>query len=72
MSEYSTGSFTGQEILLDQFAIRDTRHVVDHRFNYENSSVWVAVVVEWLACLPVTQKIGVRFYLERESSATSG
>ena len=31
----------------------------------------VAVVVEWLACLPVTQKIGVRFYLERES-ATSG
>ena len=32
----------------------------------------VAVVVEWLACLPVTQKIGVRFYLERESSATSG
>ena len=30
------------------------------------------VVVEWLACLPVTQKIGVRFYLERESSATSG
>ena len=33
---------------------------------------WVAVVVEWLACLPVTQKIGVRFYLERESSATSG
>ena len=32
----------------------------------------LAVVVEWLACLPVTQKIGVRFYLERESSATSG
>ena len=32
----------------------------------------VAVVVEWLACLPVTQKIGVRFYVERESSATSG
>ena len=32
----------------------------------------VVVVVEWLACLPVTQKIGVRFYLERESSATSG
>ena len=34
----------------------------------------VAVVVEWLACLPVmcTQKIRVRFYLERESSATSG
>ena len=32
----------------------------------------MAVVVEWLACLPVTQKIGVRFYLERESSATSG
>ena len=32
----------------------------------------VAVVVEWLACLPVTQKIGVRFYLERESSATRG
>ena len=31
----------------------------------------VAVVVEWLACLPVTQKIGVHFYLERESSATS-
>ena len=31
-----------------------------------------AVVVEWLACLPVTQKIGVRFYLERESSVTSG
>ena len=29
----------------------------------------VAVVVERLACLPVTQKIGVRFYLERESSA---
>ena len=32
----------------------------------------VAVVVEWLACLPVTQKIGVRFYLQGESSATSG
>ena len=32
----------------------------------------MAVVVQWLACLPVTQKIGVRFYLERESSATSG
>ena len=31
----------------------------------------VAVVVEWLPCLPVTQKIGVRFYLERESNATS-
>ena len=29
------------------------------------------VVVEWLAYLPVTQNIGVRFYLERESSATS-
>ena len=34
--------------------------------------IGVAVVVELLACLPVTQKIGVRFYLERESSATSG
>ena len=32
----------------------------------------VAVVVEWLTCLPDTQKIGVRFYMERESSATSG
>ena len=32
----------------------------------------VAVVVEWLACLPFTLKIGVDFYLERESSATSG
>ena len=32
----------------------------------------MAVVVEWLACLPVTQKIGVHFYLERESSTTSG
>ena len=37
-----------------------------------NPTSTVAVVVEWLACLPVTQKIGVRFYLERESSATSG
>ena len=36
-----------------------------------HSLINVAVVVEWLACLPVTQKIGVRFYLERESSATS-
>ena len=35
-------------------------------------TVVVVVVVERLACLPVTQKIGVRFYLERESSATSG
>ena len=32
----------------------------------------VAVVVEWLACLSVTQKIRVRFYLKRESNATSG
>ena len=32
----------------------------------------MAVVVEWLAYLPVTHKIGVRFYQERESSATSG
>ena len=32
----------------------------------------MAVVIEWLACLPVTQKIGVRFYQERESTATSG
>ena len=33
----------------------------------------VAVVVEWLACLPVTRKIGVHdhFYLERESNTTS-
>ena len=37
-----------------------------------NHLTYMAVVVEWLACLPVTQKIGVRFYLERESSATSG
>ena len=37
-----------------------------------NKICLMAVVVEWLACLPVTQKIGVRFYLERESSATSG
>ena len=36
-----------------------------------NVTSGVAVVVEWLACLPVTQKIGVRFYLERESSGTS-
>ena len=34
-------------------------------------STRVVVVVERLACLPVTQKIEVRFYLERESSATS-
>ena len=34
--------------------------------------VAVEVVVEWLACLPVTQKIRVRFYLERQSSATCG
>ena len=27
----------------------------------------VAVVVEWLACLPVTQKIGVCFYLESKA-----
>ena len=30
--------------------------------------VMVAVVVEQLACLPVTQKIEVRFYLEREGA----
>ena len=35
-------------------------------------SLIVVVVVEWLARLPVMQKIGVRFYLERESSTTSG
>ena len=34
--------------------------------------IQLALVVEWLACLPVMQKIGVHFYLERESSATSG
>ena len=28
----------------------------------------VAVVVEWLACLPVTQKIGVHFYLESNAA----
>ena len=39
---------------------------------HEFKIIMVAVVVEWLACLPVTQKIGVRFYLERESSTTSG
>ena len=33
---------------------------------------WYLVNTVWLACLPVTQKIGARFYLERESSATSG
>ena len=35
-------------------------------------NIYMAVVVEWLACLPVTQNIGVRFYLERASSSTSG
>ena len=39
---------------------------------YGNAPHKLAVVVEWLACLPLTQKIGVCFYLERESSATSG
>ena len=38
----------------------------------QQTLICVAVVVEWLACLPVTQKIGVRFYLERESSTMSG
>ena len=37
---------------------------------YKNQAI-VAVVVERLACWPVTQKIGVHFYLERESSAIS-
>ena len=41
--------------------------------NIKKKCSWVmAVVVERLACLPVTQKIGDRFYLERKSSATSG
>ena len=39
---------------------------------HSNVTFTVAVVVEWLACLPVTQKIGVRFYLERESSTVNG
>ena len=54
-------------MLWDWSSMSETKH---HTFTLE---IWiVAVVVEWLACLPVTQKIGVRFYLERESSTTNG
>ena len=42
-------------------------------YNYKYTLLTLNGGCGWrLACLPVTQKIGVRFYLERESSATSG
>ena len=51
---------------------KTTIHQVTTLLGTSKIVLFVAVVVEWLACLPVTRKIGVRFYLERESSATSG
>ena len=64
--------FKSYNYLFKQNIVNSGCHIIRKKKVCHLADKFVAVVVEWLACLPVTQKIRVRFYLERENSTTSG